>query len=106
MLLRCSLAKEVWHRLELLTNIHLSEEQIILGVKNDASLNYILSFISYEIYKFWLIATINHRSRNITDLLRQIQIDMSSKINILNILQRKDLKTISSFEKIKASILF
>ena len=106
MLLRCSLAKEVWHRLEIVLNIHLSEEQIILGHKDDASLNYILSFVSYEIYKFWLIATTDHRSRTVTDLLRQIQIDVSSKINVLNILPRKDFKAIHNLKKIKSSILF
>ena len=106
MLLRCSLTKEVWHRLEMVLNINLSEEQIILGDKNDVSLNYILTFVSYEIYKFWLIATTDHRNRTVTDLLRQIQIDIYSKINVLNILSRKDLKAIHNLKKIKASILF
>ena len=105
MLLRCSLAKHVWQQIDLALNLSLSEVEIILGVKNDASLNYIITFISYEIYKFWLRSSIQKENRLIANLFRQIQGDIFSKLKILKILKQKDSHTIESLDKIRACIL-
>ena len=104
MLLACSLAKHVWKQYENIFGITLSEGDIILGFKKDVSFNYTVTFLSYQLYKFWLLNSATNSRRSVDNLIRQIQSDILTKVRVLGSLNKTNLALIDDLEKISLNI--
>ena len=58
LLFKCTLAQSVWNTVAAHLDAPITDVEVFLGV-NDTTINYLYSFISFIIYKYWLVCSKN-----------------------------------------------
>ena len=67
---------------------------IIYGFNNDKDITYIISLISYTIYKQWIVASSSNTTRQIGKKQKLILADLSYKQNVLKAVKQIKLANI------------
>ena len=90
----CNLANRTWKIIEKIFNVPLSKTVVIFGHHSDKKLNYITSFISFTLYKYWLIRNEEKQNRNILDFKQFLKYEVKQKIEVYKLLNDSDILNI------------
>lgn len=93
LLLECTLARKLWNMIGTLCEETFNKQTIILGA-DDFTDNYLISILSFCLYKFWLIKSNEKETRTYNGLINLVKSDLQFKSCVLrktNLKQNKVL---------------
>ena len=93
MLYFCDLAQNVWAKLSRNKGTAIDASDVIFGRNSqfDQHLNFLISIIAFNIYKFWLIAHNENKPRTQESLYIQLISDLSLRVSVLQKLKKENL---------------
>ena len=96
------LVNKVW-----LTTSHIVEQQIdlrniVFGVKNNRSLNNLISKVAYSIHKYWVICTNEKKQKTRQNLELVVKSDLRFKSTVMNHLGEIEISTL--FQKLSQAM--
>lgn len=96
LLYNCLIAKKIWQIVTKLDNKVISNETVILGHPTDSNLNFIVTFVSFNLYKYWLVKNEEKQQRNILEFLNFVKSETECKIEVYNLLH--ETETVNSLK--------
>ena len=81
LLYTCRYAQAIWKDIDKILGFHVSLEMLLFGFNIDTNLNFILTVISYAIYKNWLICSFENKPRCDHPHIKMYQSDLIFRRN-------------------------
>ena len=89
----CQNAKQVWNYVEKHLNISITQKSIIYGIQNENIKTYIISLISFLIYKEWIICNNNQTSRTTDTLQSFVLPELTERQKLYKYIKEIDIST-------------
>ena len=94
LLYSCGEINNIWQYIQGKLAIKLEMSNIIYGYNNDKDITYIISLISYTIYKQWIVASSSNTMRQIGTQQKLLLADLSYRQNLLKAVKQIKLANI------------
>ena len=93
LLYQCENSKNVWNYVEARLHIKITQSSIIYGVRNENIKTYVISLISYLIYKEWIISNNNKISRTTATLRAFILPELYERQKLYKYMKETEINT-------------